>query len=202
TWEICVPAQLVADAENLFQSDDTFTRLEPKRPAPASRIHTYSRFGTVGSNHEFVIVPDCDVHMDCCSDIIVRSPRGLLYPSLKAFAQSCIDRRNQLELSDLIDGIDVSEEWGEEHLDLNGVHNVSWALGMQEKDSGSSMPIGWPTLVISAKIAGETAVAFASVGNGKLGYIGGVNAEEGSNAVVLRSNLPKFDAKLSHIQLG
>lgn len=57
-------------------------------------------------------------------------------------------------------------------------------------------------MVISAKIAGETAVAFASVGNGKLGYIGGVNAEEGSNAVVLRSNLPKFDAKLSHIQLG
>lgn len=145
TWEICVPAQLVADAEKLFQSDDTFTRLEPKRPAPASRIHTYSRFGTVGSNHEFVIVPDCDVHLDCCSDIIVRSPRGLPYPSLKAFAQSCIDRRNQLELSDFIDGTDVSEEWGEEHLDLDGVHDVSWVLGMQEKDSGSSMPSGWPT---------------------------------------------------------
>ncbi|KAB8218904.1 hypothetical protein BDV33DRAFT_204950 [Aspergillus novoparasiticus] len=33
--------------------------------------------------------------------------------------------------------------------------------------------------------AGETAVALAKVGTGNLGYVGDVNAEEGSNAVVL-----------------
>jgi transcription elongation factor len=33
--------------------------------------------------------------------------------------------------------------------------------------------------------AGESAVAFASVGDGKLGYIGDVNAEHGSNVAVL-----------------
>ncbi|KFH42089.1 hypothetical protein ACRE_072090 [Hapsidospora chrysogenum ATCC 11550] len=37
----------------------------------------------------------------------------------------------------------------------------------------------------SANISGETAVAFASVGNGKLGYLGDVNAEEESDAVIL-----------------
>ncbi|KAF5703546.1 triacylglycerol lipase [Fusarium mundagurra] len=33
--------------------------------------------------------------------------------------------------------------------------------------------------------AGESAVAFASIGDGKLGYIGDVNAEHGSNVAVL-----------------
>jgi hypothetical protein len=37
----------------------------------------------------------------------------------------------------------------------------------------------------SEKVAGETAVALAKVGEGKLGYVGDVNAEDGSNAVVL-----------------
>ncbi|KAK4118040.1 hypothetical protein N657DRAFT_443257 [Parathielavia appendiculata] len=37
----------------------------------------------------------------------------------------------------------------------------------------------------SANIMGETAVAFASVGHGKLGYVGDVNAEEGSDVVIL-----------------
>ncbi|KAG0298949.1 hypothetical protein BGZ98_010404 [Dissophora globulifera] len=37
----------------------------------------------------------------------------------------------------------------------------------------------------SANKSGETAVAMASVGGGKLGYVGDVNAEDGSNAVIL-----------------
>ncbi|KAG0042513.1 hypothetical protein BGZ83_000382 [Gryganskiella cystojenkinii] len=37
----------------------------------------------------------------------------------------------------------------------------------------------------SANKTGETAVAMATVGSGKLGYVGDVNAEDGSNAVVL-----------------
>lgn len=37
----------------------------------------------------------------------------------------------------------------------------------------------------SANIMGETPIASARVGNGKLGYIGDVNAEEDLNAVIL-----------------
>ena len=37
----------------------------------------------------------------------------------------------------------------------------------------------------SANIAGETAVALANIGRGKLGYVGDVNAEKGSDAVIL-----------------
>ncbi len=37
----------------------------------------------------------------------------------------------------------------------------------------------------SAHVTGETAVALAKVGSGKLGYVGDVNAEDGSHIVVL-----------------
>lgn len=37
----------------------------------------------------------------------------------------------------------------------------------------------------SANITGEAAVALATIGRGKLGYLGDVNAEEGSDAVIL-----------------
>lgn len=37
----------------------------------------------------------------------------------------------------------------------------------------------------SAKVLGESPVTFASVGDGKLGYVGDVNAEEGSDYVIL-----------------
>ena len=37
----------------------------------------------------------------------------------------------------------------------------------------------------TGKVAGETAVALVKVGEGKLSHVGDVNAEDGSNAVVL-----------------
>ncbi|KAG0221292.1 hypothetical protein BGW41_006993 [Actinomortierella wolfii] len=50
-------------------------------------------------------------------------------------------------------------------------------------DSSSVESVVFPPT--SANNFGETAVAMATVGRGKLGYVGDVNAEDGSNAVVL-----------------
>jgi len=36
------------------------------------------------------------------------------------YAQSLIDTKNSVDLQDLIDGMNLSEEWGEENLDLEG----------------------------------------------------------------------------------
>ncbi|KAF4453642.1 triacylglycerol lipase [Fusarium austroafricanum] len=48
----------------------------------------------------------------------------------------------------------------------------------------------------NARVSGESPVAFASVGDGKLGYIGNVNGEQGSNvavlAIVLQSEFFEF----------
>ncbi|KAF5618480.1 triacylglycerol lipase [Fusarium tjaetaba] len=57
----------------------------------------------------------------------------------------------------------------------NVAFNDAWYVTDEESNVSS------PT---NAK-AGESAVVFASVGNGKLGYVGDVNAEHGSNVAVL-----------------
>ncbi|KAH0594997.1 hypothetical protein MHUMG1_07295 [Metarhizium humberi] len=64
------------------------------------------------------------------------------------------------------------------------VNNVAAEEMWYKTDDGSKVQsrVFPPT---SAKVAGETAVALAKVGEGKLGYVGDVNAEDGSNSVVL-----------------
>ncbi|TWU72668.1 hypothetical protein ED733_002608 [Metarhizium rileyi] len=163
-WEICVPTELVSKAVQLLESppqSDVYVRIDPIRCAQVhSMIHTYDRFQSRGIWHIFVIVPSFDVHLDCRPANIVRSLRGLPYPDLKVFAQSCLDRRNVVELCDLIDGTDVSEEWGEENLDLEGTHDVEWASAMRRRTTewdvekeGKPRPIDfWPTRPKSKRI--------------------------------------------------
>ncbi|KAG6101667.1 hypothetical protein E4U31_003612 [Claviceps sp. LM219 group G6] len=62
----------------------------------------------------------------------------------------------------------------------NVAPNDAWY--MANDDSVIESMVFAPT---SAKAFGESPVTFASVGDGKLGYIGDVNAEQGSNAVTL-----------------
>lgn len=42
------------------------------------------------------------------------------------YAQSLIDTKNSVDLQDLIDGMNLSEEWGEENLDLEGTTDTEW----------------------------------------------------------------------------
>jgi hypothetical protein len=118
-----------------------------------SFIHTYKRYQIRGLPHTFVIVPSRDVHLDCQPDKIVRSLRGLPYPKLEDFFQSCLDRRDEVELTDLIDGTNVTDDWGETHLDLEGTHDIEWARLMKRRTDewnpqreGTAPPIDyWPT---------------------------------------------------------
>lgn len=131
-WEICTPVDSVIRAQDLFRSHpNQFNISDPIQPSQIrSMIHTYDVFGIKDSIHSFVIVPDFDVHLVCQQSNIVRSLRGLPYPSLSSFAQSCIDRYDSLELCDLVDGANLNEAWGEQHLDLEGVHDVEWTRAM------------------------------------------------------------------------
>lgn len=75
------------------------------------------------------------MHIDCDPANFTRSPRGLPYPKLDDFIQSCLDTYNMLQLCDVIDGTDVSEEWGEHNLDLEGTNDVEWAKGKNKRGS-------------------------------------------------------------------
>lgn len=124
-----------------------------------SFLHTYKRYQIRDLPHIFVIVPSRDVHLDCRPNKIVRSLRGLPYPNLEDFFQSCLDRRDEIELTDLIDGTNVTNDWGESHLDLNGSHDVEWAREMKRRTDewdprveGTSPPIDyWPTRPLSKR---------------------------------------------------
>jgi hypothetical protein len=64
------------------------------------------------------------------------------------------------------------------------VNNVTTDNMWYKTDDGSVVQSAvFPST--SANTTGETAVAMAAVGRGKLGYVGDVNAGDGSNAVIL-----------------
>jgi len=56
----------------------------------------------------------------------VRSQKGIPYPKLDVYIQSLIDTYNMVALHDVIDGSDVSEDWGEKNLELTGTIDVHW----------------------------------------------------------------------------
>lgn len=43
------------------------------------------------------------------------------------FAQSVLDIRQLIDLVDLVDGMDLSLEWGVQNLELHGTNDVAWA---------------------------------------------------------------------------
>jgi hypothetical protein len=100
-----------------------------------SLLHTYHRFQGNGTNFYFILVPAEDVHMICEPANITRSLRGLPYPKMDVFIQSCLDTGNRLQLCDVVDGTDLPEEWGEENLDLEGFNDIEWAKDMNKRGS-------------------------------------------------------------------
>ncbi|PGH20794.1 hypothetical protein AJ80_03421 [Polytolypa hystricis UAMH7299] len=93
---------------------------------PFSLIYTYHRFKSRRINHYFFLVPSIDVHIVCDPSNFTRSLRGLPYPKLDVFIQSCLDTYDMLQLCDVIDGTNVSEEWGKKNLDLEGTNDIEW----------------------------------------------------------------------------
>lgn len=62
-----------------------------------------------------------------CKIHVANSALGNLpYPKLPGFVQSLLDTKQYVDLCDLIDGQDLSEEWGIEHLDLSGNSDTKW----------------------------------------------------------------------------
>lgn len=58
---------------------------------------------------------------------------GLPYPTLEIFAQSLLDTNNMVSLTDLIDGMDLTDEWGLEFLKLDAENDIAWTRQKNEK---------------------------------------------------------------------
>ncbi|KKZ59964.1 hypothetical protein EMCG_00804 [[Emmonsia] crescens] len=134
-WEICVPTHLVEKAAQIFKSEHSqiYQTYPPDRLQSGSLLHTFPRFKIIGVSLFFTIIPEEDVYLQCIPSNIERSQTGLPYPCLPIFAQSLLDTDDEITLTDLIDAMDLSEEWGTENLNLDGTNDTSWALEKNEK---------------------------------------------------------------------
>jgi hypothetical protein len=99
---------------------------------PHSLLHTFPFFKRRGFVLWIQFVPATDCHFECVPSNFERSHTGLPYPRLGKFAQSLLDTNSLVALTDLVDGMDLSEEWGEKHLDLDGTNDTAWARQKNE----------------------------------------------------------------------
>lgn len=125
---MCVPTELLEKAANLFRAQSTV--FEPFRPSALSRPcgleHLYPRFKFVGLSVFFILMTSQAWDMPCKPENIEYSHNGIPYPKLPVYAQSLLDTWNGVDLDDLVDGMNLTPEWGEENLNLEGTVDTEW----------------------------------------------------------------------------
>ncbi|KAK8004100.1 hypothetical protein PG989_003819 [Apiospora arundinis] len=135
-WELCVPEDQLDQAADLFKSEPLSKSYEPwpvNSPIPMDLLHIFPRFHLKGVHFLFFIVPTSDWLLGCDEAKCEMSFMGLPYPKLEYFAQSLLDTQRLGDLEDLVDGMNLSEEWGEEHLDLDRTSDVGHARWKNEQ---------------------------------------------------------------------
>ncbi|KAK2738395.1 hypothetical protein FQN57_007072 [Myotisia sp. PD_48] len=129
-WHICVPTDKLPEATSLFQQKPSqFESFRPSALASTNRLdHLYPRFKAVGLRLFFVLLPGTACHLEPSPTFenVEFSSMGLPYPSLPTYTQSLLDGKLGTDLDDLVDGMDLNLEWGEENLDLEGTVDSNW----------------------------------------------------------------------------
>lgn len=103
-----------------------------------SLYHTFPRYrlNRDGPLFDFYLVPSEDWRFECVPDNFEYSAQKRIpYPKLHLFAQALLERQNVNDLQDLVDGMDLTEEWGEENLRLDdlGEDYTQWVAEKNEK---------------------------------------------------------------------
>ncbi|ERF72001.1 hypothetical protein EPUS_09367 [Endocarpon pusillum Z07020] len=89
--------------------------------------HQYPRFKFVGLALFFILMTSqAWRHLPCTPENIEYSHTGLPYPKLDIFAQSLLDTWTLVDLDHLVDGMNLTLEWGEANLNLDGTIDAEW----------------------------------------------------------------------------
>jgi hypothetical protein len=144
---MCVPTEKLETAANLFRAEPD--RFEPFRPSALTRVrgmeHLYPRFKFVGLRCFFILMTSQACHLPCTPETIEYSQTGLPYPKLHLFAQSLLDTWNLVDLDDLVDGMNLTLEWGEANLELDGTVDGDWARWQTDAlHDGKALPEDYP----------------------------------------------------------
>ncbi|KAJ5569806.1 uncharacterized protein N7459_009236 [Penicillium hispanicum] len=167
-WDLCVPDDKISDAVALLTSASMADKIHPVPPIPipqpSSLSHTYRRFKGRGIHFYFVLVPAHDAHIPSGPFHIRRSLNGVPYPTLSDLMQSFLDTNDDVSLCDCIDGSNVSEQWGIQHLKLEGTNDLDWTRRMNRAAAEAARGKGWlfvhyfPTSTISRREKWESRV--------------------------------------------
>ncbi|KAH8723981.1 hypothetical protein GQ44DRAFT_295118 [Phaeosphaeriaceae sp. PMI808] len=134
---ICVPSHQFDYVIELLCSDLLSCTYQPiphrPLPQPGSLLHLHPRFRRKDVKLDIVLVPSLDVHIGNTVPTLAYSASGVPYPALHVLVQSFLDTNDVVSLCDIIDGTDVSEEWGHKSLDLSGTNDVQWAEHMNKR---------------------------------------------------------------------
>lgn len=105
--------------------------------AGQSLYHTFPRFrlNHDGPLFDFQLVPSCDWRFECIqANFEYSAQKQLPYPKLHLFAQSLLERQDLNDLQDLVDGMNLTEEWGDENLRF-GDHGAEYTRWLVEKNA-------------------------------------------------------------------
>ena len=141
--EFCVPTENLAVANQIFATGaakDSYVAWRGHYPEsiPQSPYHTFPRYRLKhdGPLFDFYLVPSDDWRFECVPDNFEYSAqKHLPYPKLHVFAQSLLERQDFHSLEELVDGMDLTEEWGESNLKFEdlGEEYRRWVAGKNEK---------------------------------------------------------------------
>ncbi|KAL8705217.1 MAG: hypothetical protein Q9201_001673 [Fulgogasparrea decipioides] len=112
-WWICLSDTAVPQAEALIRNrPDKYIPFAPDCRFLDLQQSRWTRFKCVGLGLFFLLVPAREVCVDIEKEgSIVRGKTGLPFPSLPVFVQSLLDADNIGDLEDLVDAMDLPEEW-------------------------------------------------------------------------------------------
>ncbi|KAI1843841.1 hypothetical protein JX266_009897 [Neoarthrinium moseri] len=119
-WHICVPTDKFSEAIAVFvRLHDEYEPADKILPQLRSLLHTYPRLKSKGIDMAFYIMPASEHFTEDFDETMMeRSRNHIPYPKLEYFAQSLVRNQSWPELCHLVDGMDLTEDWGYENLYL------------------------------------------------------------------------------------
>ncbi|KAI1258929.1 hypothetical protein F5Y18DRAFT_323786 [Xylariaceae sp. FL1019] len=119
-WHVCVPNNDAARAAALFATSQDYEPGDKILPQIKSLLDTYPLFKLKGVNFRIYIMPAFEYFLSDLDESMIEFSRNhnVPYPKLQPYAQSLVSTQRWPELVQLVDGMDIDEDWGTANLQL------------------------------------------------------------------------------------
>lgn len=102
---------MLNEAHTFLLIKDIYDTYPPNPVWERSLLHTFPGIKVKNVALCLVRFLSEDAHLDLSATNIERDHSWVPYPTLEVFAQSLLDTNNKVDLTDLVDGMNLTEEW-------------------------------------------------------------------------------------------